>query len=97
LHRSADACTTGFPRQPFGEAAAGVVARIERIPLPISVHVRCGDYLNTGAAEFHGISVSRIIARRSAAFRARPDRGPNSPFFPNDPAAAEQMLNFVPK
>lgn len=43
------------PREPFGEAAAGMLTLIERSPLPVSVHVRRGDYLNPGTAEFHGI------------------------------------------
>src|SRR3569832_1076550 len=43
------------PREPLGEAAADALARITASQLPVSVHVRRGDYLNAGTAEFHGI------------------------------------------
>ena len=46
----------GFrPRDPFGGPAAAALARIETSRLPVSVHVRRGDYLNSGTKEVHGI------------------------------------------
>ena len=85
------------PREPFGEAAASVLARIERSPLPVSVHVRRGDYLNPGTAEFHGILGEPHY--RQALGRLEGAVGQEAEFFvfSDDPAEAEQVLNFVPK
>jgi hypothetical protein len=86
-----------LPREPLGVAAAGVLGRIERSRLSVSVHVRRGDYLNPGTAEFHGMLgepyYRQAIDRIEAAF----DEGIDFFVFSDDPAAAEQVLNFVPK
>ena len=85
------------PREPFGGAAADVLSRIEASRLPISVHVRRGDYLNPGAAEFHGILGETYY--REALGRLEAGVGPEAELFvfSDDAAAAEQALNFVPK
>jgi hypothetical protein len=85
------------PCEPFAEAAAGVLARIEGSRLPISVHVRRGDYLNAGTAEFHGILGEPYY--RLALGRLEGAIGADSELFifSDDPAAAEQVLNFVPR
>lgn len=85
------------PREPFGKAAADMLALIERSPLPVSVHVRRGDFLNPGTAEFHGIlgeshyreafdRLNRAIGQEAELF-----------VFSDDPIAAEHVLTFVPK
>jgi len=86
-----------LPREPFGGAAAEVLRRIERSRLPVSVHVRRGDYLNPGTAEFHGILSEPYY--RQAIDRIEAALGELIDFFvfSDDPAAAEQVLNFVPK
>ena len=43
------------PREPLGDAAAAALKRIETSRLPVSVHVRRGDYLKPGTHEVHGI------------------------------------------
>lgn len=84
------------PREPFGGAAADVLSRIEASRLPISVHVRRGDYLNPGAAEFHGI-LGEPYYREALGHLGEIGEGTELFVFSDDPAAAEHVLNFVPK
>jgi len=85
------------PREPFSAKAAEFLNQIENSRLPVSVHVRRGDYLNPGTAEVHGILgeayYREAIARIESAF------GDGAEFFvfSDDPVAAEQLLHFVPK
>ncbi|WP_051379807.1 alpha-1,2-fucosyltransferase [Bradyrhizobium murdochi] len=85
------------PREPLSDAAAEVLARIECSRLPVSTHVRRGDYLNPGTAEFHGILGERYY--RQALDRLEAGIGQESTLFvfSDDPTAAEEILNFVPK
>ncbi len=85
------------PRQPFAEAAARVLARIEASPLPVSVHVRRGDYLNPGTAEFHGIVGGPYYRQALGRLKDRIGQDAELFIFSDDPGAAEQLLNFVPK
>jgi hypothetical protein len=94
----ADALRGWFlPREPFGAMAADVLARIGRSRLPVSVHVRRGDYLNPGTAEFHGILGEPYY--RQAIGHIETALGGEADFFvfSDDAAAAEQALNFVPR
>ena len=86
-----------LPRQPFGVTAAEVLGWIGRSPLPVSGHVRRGDYLKPGTAEFHGILGEPYYRR--AINRIETAIGEETEFFvfSDDPIAAEQVLNFVPK
>ena len=86
-----------LPREPLGEAAACVRARIGASPLPISVHVRRGDYLKPGTAEVHGILGEAYY--RKALDRLESAIGHEAELFvfSDDPAAAEQVLSFVPR
>src|SRR5579863_4895384 len=43
------------PREPLGAGSAEMLRQIERSRLPVSVHVRRGDYLNPSTTEFHGL------------------------------------------
>ncbi|PDT58062.1 alpha-1,2-fucosyltransferase [Bradyrhizobium diazoefficiens] len=85
------------PREPVGGAAAEMLARIQASRLPVSVHVRRGDYLNPGAAEFHGILGDAYY--REALGRLEGAIGGEMELFvfSDDPAAAEQLLSFIPK
>ncbi len=82
-------------REPLGDAAAAVLTRIERSQMPISVHVRRGDYLKPGTAEFHGILGE--LYYREALRRLEDTIGRDAELFvfSDDAAAAEQVLNFV--
>ena len=84
------------PREPLGDAAMAALKRIEASRLPVSVHVRRGDYLKPGTHEVHGIlggtfyrqvfdRLEGVIGHEAEIF-----------IFSDDPAAAEQVLSFIP-
>lgn len=85
------------PREPFGGEAGEVLAQIEASRLPVSVHVRRGDYLNSGTAEFHGVLGEPYYRQALGRLQAGMAREADLFVFSDDPAAAEQLLNFVPK
>jgi len=84
-------------REPLGVAASAALERIEASGLPVSVHVRRGDYLKPGTLEYHGLLGEPYY--REALARLEPDVGQESELFvfSDDMDAAEQVLNFVPK
>lgn len=84
------------PREPLGEAAAAALARIEASHLPVSVHVRRGDYLNPGTAEFHGILGASYYSEALARIAAGVGADAELFIFSDHAAAAEQVLNFIP-
>jgi Glycosyl transferase family 11 len=85
------------PREPLGAAAAAALTRIERSRLPISVHVRRGDYLEPGTAEFHGILGEPYYREALTRLEEAIGRDAELFVFSDDAAAAEQVLNFVPR
>jgi hypothetical protein len=85
------------PREPFGRAATGVLARVEGSRLPVSVHVRRGDYLDPGTAEFHGILGESYYRQALGRLEGAIGQDAELFIFSDDSAAAEQVLNFVPK
>ena len=85
------------PREPLGDAAAAALKRIEASRLPVSVHVRRGDYLNPGTAEYHGILGEPYYRDALARLEAGIGAGAELIVFSDDAAAAEQALSFVPK
>lgn len=84
------------PRESFGDAAAAALKRIEASRLPVSVHVRRGDYLKPGTHEVHGILGESFY--REVFDRLEDMVGNNAELFifSDDPAAAEQVLSFIP-
>jgi hypothetical protein len=84
------------PREPFGAAAAEVLCRIERSRLPVSVHVRRGDYLKPGTAEVHGILGEPYYREAMSRLEAAIGQDAELFVFSDDAVAAEQLLNFVP-
>lgn len=85
------------PRDPLAEQAAGVLARIDGSRLPVSVHVRRGDYLNPGTAEFHGILGEPYYRQALGRLEGKIGQEAELFIFSDDRAAAEQVLNFLPK
>jgi hypothetical protein len=85
------------PREPLGSAAAAALKRIETSRLPVSVHVRRGDYLKSGTHEVHGILGEPYYREALAHLEAADGEGTELFVFSDDAAAAEQVLNFVPK
>jgi hypothetical protein len=85
------------PREQLAGAAREMLIRIKASGLPISVHLRRGDYLKPGTAEFHGILgeayYREALGRLEGTIRGEPELF----VFSDDPAAAEQVLSFMPK
>lgn len=85
------------PREPLSRNATAVLARIEASRLPISIHVRRGDYLHPGTAEVHGI-LDQAYYRQAASYLDSAVDGEMEYFvFSDDAVAAEQVLNFAPQ
>lgn len=85
------------PREPFNAGSAETLSLIERSRLPVSVHVRRGDYLKSGTAEVHGILGESYYQGALSRIEAKTGEGAEVFVFSDDPLAAEQVLNFVPK
>ena len=85
------------PRAPLGDAATAALKRIETSRLPVSVHVRRGDYLKPGTTEYHGILGQPYYREALARLEARIGQDGELFVFSDDAAAAEQVLNFLPK
>jgi hypothetical protein len=84
------------PREPLAEASAEMLVHIEQSALPISLHIRRGDYLKPGTAEYHGILGESYYRQALAYLEGAFGRDADFFVFSDDPAAAEQVLNFVP-
>jgi hypothetical protein len=85
------------PREPLGEAATGALEQIEASRLPVSVHVRRGDYLKPGTIEYHGVLSEPYYREALAHLEAGIAAHAELFVFSDDAAAAEQVLDFVPK
>ena len=85
------------PREPLGAAAAAALAQIEASRLPVSVHVRRGDYLNPGTIEYHGVLAEPYYREALARLEAEAGEAAELFVFSDDAKAAEQVLNFLPK
>ena len=84
------------PREPLGDAAMAALKRIEASRLPVSVHVRRGDYLKPGTHEVHGILGESFYRHVFDRLENMIDRDAEIFIFSDDPAAAEQVLSFIP-
>jgi hypothetical protein len=84
-------------RVPFGIESAEVCARIEHSRLPVSVHVRRGDYINPGTLKVHGILGEPYYRQAINRIETALGEGIDLFVFSDDAGAAEQVLNFVPK
>jgi Glycosyl transferase family 11 len=84
------------PREPLGDAAAAALKRIEASRLPVSVHVRRGDYLKPGTHEVHGILGESFYRQVFDRLESRIGGEAEIFLFSDDPAAAEQVLSFIP-
>jgi hypothetical protein len=84
------------PSEPLGDVAAAALKRIEASRLPISVHVRRGDYLKPGTNEVHGILGESFYREAFGRLETMIGREAEVFIFSDDPAAAEQVLSFIP-
>ncbi len=84
------------PREPLGDAAATALKKIEASRLPVSVHVRRGDYLKPGTHEVHGILGESFYRQVFDRLESMIGQQAELFIFSDDPAAAEQVLGFIP-
>ena len=85
------------PREPLSGAAAAALKQIEASRLPVSMHVRRGDYLSPGTHEVHGILGELFYRQALDRLESVAGREAELFIFSDDAEAAEQLLNFVPK
>ena len=85
------------PREPLGSTAAAALNQIETSRLPVSVHVRRGDYLKPGTHEVHGILGESFYREALGCLESMVGGEAEIFVFSDDPAAAEQVLGFVPR
>ena len=85
------------PGEPLSGEARAALEQIETSRLPVSIHVRRGDYLKPGTHEVHGILGEAFY--RQALGRLEGVVGDQAELFifSDDPKAAEQALSFVPR
>ena len=84
-------------REPLGDAAAAALKQIEASRMPVSVHVRRGDYLKPGTLEYHGVLGEPYYREALVHIEAAAGQEVELFVFSDDASAAEQVLNFVPK
>jgi hypothetical protein len=86
------------PREALGPAAQDMAARIEASALPISVHIRRGDYVqSTVTARVHGIMGKDYYHKALSLLRGSLGSESSIFVFSDDAAAAEEVLDFLPR
>ncbi len=83
-------------REPLSGAAADMLRQIEASRLPVSIHIRRGDYLKSGTHEVHGILGEPYYRQGLERLESVTGREAEFFVFSDDPEAAGQVLSFVP-
>jgi hypothetical protein len=83
------------PREPLAETSRAIAARIAASALPVSVHVRRGDYLQSGTADVHGLLDEEYYREALETIENRSGHSPDLFVFSDDQAAAARALNFA--
>jgi hypothetical protein len=84
------------PREPLGPAAEEIARQIAGATLPVSVHVRRGDYLKASVGSVHGILEAGYYARALRLMAGALGADMTLFVFSDDPAAAEAVIATVP-
>lgn len=84
------------PRESLGTEARVTAAKIAESALPVSVHVRRGDYLQSTTASVHGVLDENYYRKALAVLGDCVGHSPDLFVFSDDRDAAAQVLNFVP-
>ena len=85
-----------MPRDAFGAAAQSIANKIAISPLPVSIHIRRGDYLHAATAAVHGLLDQGYYRKAMAAIQDRAGQAPDFFIFSDDMDAAAKILDFVP-
>lgn len=83
------------PREPLGAAAQAATGKIAESALPVSVHVRRGDYLQSSTAAVHGVLDKDYYRKALAEIEDRVGHSPDLFVFSDDRDAAAQVLNSI--
>lgn len=84
------------PRDPLGAAAQTTADCIARSDLPVSLHIRRGDYMQSSTVAVHGLLDEAYYRKGLALLEDRLGRAPDLFVFSDDRNAAAQVLDFVP-
>ncbi len=84
------------PLEPFGAAAQAAAGKIAESALPVSIHVRRGDYVQPATGAIHGVLDETYYRKALAHIEDRVGRSPDLFVFSDDLDAAAQVLHFVP-
>jgi hypothetical protein len=86
------------PREGFGPQAQAIADAIARSALPVSVHIRRGDYVKSAeTARVHGV-LGATYYRKALSILQGALASPITVFvFSDDPVDAEAVLDFVPR
>lgn len=85
------------PREPFGEAARQTADAIARAALPVSIHIRRGDYIHSVEnARVHGILHADYYGRALQMLADRLGAGMTLFVFSDDPDAAREVFARLP-
>jgi hypothetical protein len=82
-------------REPLGREAQVAADRIATSELPVSVHVRRGDYVRAATAAVHGLLDADYYRKALAQIDDRVGGSPDLFVFSDDHAAAARVLDFV--
>jgi hypothetical protein len=84
------------PREPLGAIAQTAAKRIAESALPVSLHIRRGDYLQVSTAAVHGLLDEAYYRAALASLEDRLGCAPDLFVFSDDREAAARVLSFVP-
>ena len=85
-----------IPVAPLSASAQTFVERITASALPVSLHVRRGDYLQPATRAVHGLLDEAYYRRALARMDATLGQTSELFVFSDDPEAASRVLNFLP-
>ncbi len=83
------------PREQLGMEAQATASRIAESELPVSIHIRRGDYVTSATAAVHGLLDETYYRRALVQIEDSIGCSPNLFVFSDDHAAATQVLHFV--
>ena len=86
------------PREPLGLSALAMAEQIARSQMPVSVHIRRGDYVKSAeTARVHGALGVAYYKKALRIIQGLLDVQVTVFVFSDDPADAEAVLDFVPR
>jgi hypothetical protein len=86
------------PREALGPRAQAMAEQIARNQMPVSVHIRCGDYVKSAdTARVHGSLGVAYYKKALRVIQGLLDTQVTVFVFSDDPTDAETLLDFIPR